>query len=130
MNVADGKMILPIFHIISRDQWALAQAAGAHRGDTLDSEGFIHCSTAEQVLLPANALFRGRTDLLLLCIDAGKVQPEIRYEQSGDLFFPHIYGPLNVDAVVNVVDFPPSADGTYSLPRGVGSEQSTVNSER
>ena len=93
-----------ILHITSRREWEAAQAAGEYRGDTLDSDGFIHCSLRQQVMEVINAHFQGQRDLVLLCIAEDKVQAEIRYE---DLYragqeFPHIYGPLNLDAVVAV----------------------------
>jgi uncharacterized protein (DUF952 family) len=108
-----------IFHITSRRQWEEAQAAGEYRGDTLDGEGFIHSSQRDQVVRVANALFRGRRDLVLLCIDPVRVQPEIRYEPGGPHSaeqFPHLYGPLNLDAVVEVLPFAPEPDGTFRLP--------------
>lgn len=107
-----------ILHITSRTQWAGAKITGFYQADSLNSEGFIHCSTPEQVLGPANALYRGRKGLVLLCIDPNRVQAEIVYEDCYDTgqAFPHIYGSLNVDAVVNVVDFPPGEDGFFSLP--------------
>jgi uncharacterized protein (DUF952 family) len=105
-----------IFHITSRAQWEAAQARGAYRGDTLDAEGFIHSSTREQVLRVADARFRGRRGLVLLCIDPALVRAEIRYEPSGGERFPHLYGPLNLEAVVRVVPFEPQADGTFRLP--------------
>jgi uncharacterized protein (DUF952 family) len=107
-----------ILHIARRDDWEKAQSSAAFRGDTLESEGFIHCSRPEQVVRVANSLYRGRDDLVLLCIDSSKVEAEIRYEnlEGGDELFPHIYGPLNVAAVVAVLDFEPQADGTFTLP--------------
>ena len=113
-----------ILHIISRSCWATAKAAGFYHADSLNKEGFIHCSTPEQVLSPANALYRGQKELVLLCIDSEQVQAPIVYEDCYDTghAFPHIYGPLNVDAVVNIVDFPPDEDGSFSLPVGI-SEQ-------
>lgn len=66
----------------------------------------------------ANSLFRGQTDLVLLCIDTDKVAPEICYEncKGGNKLFPHIYGPLNLDAVTHVCDFHPLSDGKFALP--------------
>ncbi len=106
-----------ILHITTGPQWEQAKQAGTYRGDTLDSEGFIHCSTPSQVVKVANVLFRGRRDLVLLCIDPGRVQAEIRYEgpEDGEQY-PHIYGPLQADAVVQVLDFKPGADGQFMLP--------------
>ncbi len=119
-----------IYHITERAAWNDAQAAGEYRGDTLESQGFIHCSTAAQVLRVANSFYRGRQGLVLLCIDTEKVQPEVIFEQPinpqtgeaepGSQQFPHIHGALNLDAVVRVVDFAPGADGAFALPEEVG----------
>jgi uncharacterized protein (DUF952 family) len=107
-----------IFHIAARADWAAAGAAGAYMADSLASEGFIHCSTAQQVVATANRIFRGRRDLVLLSIDSARVKPEIRYEnlEGGASLFPHIYGALALDAVVAVHDFPPQADGGFEMP--------------
>ena len=105
-----------ILHITTRTEWETADIF--YTAPSLHSEGFIHCSTPEQVLATANELFRGQTGLVLLCIDPVRVTADILYEdcyQSGQKF-PHIYGPLNINAVMNVVEFPPHADGTFSLP--------------
>ncbi len=112
----NGSMI--ILHIARRGEWETAVTQGQYTADSLDSEGFIHCSTPEQVLIPANEHFRGQTDLLLLCIDPTRLAAPLVYEdcyQTG-MTFPHIYGPLNIDAVRQVLDFPPQADGLFVLP--------------
>ncbi|MDP2673492.1 MAG: DUF952 domain-containing protein [Dehalococcoidia bacterium] len=108
-----------ILHITRRGDWEQAKSVRLYRGDTLDSVGFIHCSTENQVLTVANTSFRGQRDLLLLCIDLDKVGSEVRFEgpSAGELF-PHIYGPLNLDAIVNVLEFTPGKDGTFQLPAG------------
>lgn len=109
-----------IFHITRRDSWEQAKRAGVYRGDTLDTEGFIHSSTPRQVIKVANRFFRGQKGLVLLCIDPARVRPEIRYEGAGDGDeYPHLYGPLNVDAVMKVVPFEPGEDGTFALPKEV-----------
>ncbi len=106
-----------ILHITTRLQWEQARQAGAYRGDTLDTEGFIHCSTPTQVVAVANALFKGQHDLVLLCIDPARVEAEIRYEGlEGGEQYPHIYGPFCTDAVIRVIDFKPGADGQFTLP--------------
>jgi uncharacterized protein (DUF952 family) len=69
------------------------------------------------VLDTANFLFKGRDDLLLLKIDPQKLSAPVKYEDVGDgRLFPHIYGPLDVSAVIAVVNFPPRDDGTFELP--------------
>src|SRR5205823_735745 len=91
--------------------WERAMAAGEYRvstlGRTLEEEGFIHCSRAGQVAGVAARFYRGRTDLVLLTIDPGRVGPAIRYDlvPGSDEPFPHVYGPLNVDAVVAAEPF-------------------------
>ena len=86
--------------------WAQAQRDGQYtmstRGRTLAEEGFIHASTAAQVPLVAAAYYRDAPDLVLLVIDTERVGPELRYEQVPGQPdpYPHIYGPLNLDAVV------------------------------
>lgn len=101
--------------------WDAAVASGPdanYRDPSLDEEGFIHCSTAAQLLIPANERFAGRTDLVILVIDLTKVPSETVFEdcyESGHAF-PHIYGPIPVAAVADVVPFPCRQDGTFELP--------------
>jgi uncharacterized protein (DUF952 family) len=108
-----------IFHITSDDAWTTARANGAYAADSLATEGFIHCSDAHQVVWVANQRFRGRQDLVLLHIDPLRLGCEVRYEnlEGGEQLFPHIYGPLPVAAVVDVVTFRPAADGSFLAER-------------
>jgi uncharacterized protein (DUF952 family) len=104
-----------ILHIAAKDKWT--KEAKEYRADTLETQGFIHCSTPEQVIEVANYLFSERNDLLLLVIDEEKVQAHIKYEDGGNgKFYPHIYGPLNTDAVISVLEFKPEKDGLFTLP--------------
>lgn len=107
-----------ILHITTRAGWEAAQESGEYRLDTLATEGFIHCSTPEQVLGPANEFYRGRPDLVLLVIDPARLAASLVYEDCYETgtAFPHIYGPLNLDAVTQVVPFPHGPDGTFELP--------------
>jgi uncharacterized protein (DUF952 family) len=100
-----------IYHIATAADWARAVRDGQYtmstRGLTLAEQGFIHASTGEQVPLVAEAYYRGAPDLLLLVIDTDLVAPPIRYEHvPGQAApYPHIYGPLNVTAVVEARPF-------------------------
>lgn len=107
-----------IYHITSESAWRQAQSAGAYRADSLESEGFIHASTRAQVLATAARYYRGQAGLVLLCIDESRLTAELitEYSQGGDAQFPHIYGPLNLEAVLKVVLFAPQTDGTFVLP--------------
>lgn len=88
--------------------------SGEYCGDTLKIEGFIHCSTPEQVIEIANSIFKGTQKLILLVIDEKKVVSEIRYEDCGNKnLYPHIYGTLNLDAVIKTLDFSPNSNGYF-----------------
>lgn len=106
-----------IYHIVERSLWQQAEQAGTYRAESLKDEGFIHCSTVSQIVWVANTFYRGQTNLVLLGVDPAKVQPPLRYDpvETGEAF-PHIYGPLNLDAVVQVLEFAPEPDGTFQLP--------------
>jgi uncharacterized protein (DUF952 family) len=109
-----------IFHIAPGEAFAGKQGP-SYSPPAFQTEGFVHCSTAQQVVKVANARFRGQTGLVLLCLDTDKVSAEIRYEnlEGGQELFPHIYGEINTDAVVQVVDFEPGTDGCFTLPAGL-----------
>jgi len=110
-----------VLHIAPSSAWeaAVASDAGSTYVDaSLSTEGFIHCSTVEQVLIPANERFEGRTDLVLLVVDLELVPSETIFEdcyESGHAF-PHIYGPIPINAVRQVVPFPCESDGSFRLP--------------
>jgi uncharacterized protein (DUF952 family)/uridine phosphorylase len=107
-----------IYHITTFTSWGKARKAGRYTASSLVDEGFIHCSTAGQVVSVANELYAGQSDLVLLVIDERRVRPEVRYEDcyaTGQLF-PHIYGPLNLAAVVGVLPFPAGKDGRFQPP--------------
>ena len=107
-----------ILHIAKREQWEKAKLEGVYRGDTLDSQGFIHCSTSKQIVEVANALFLAQKGLMLLHIATSRVQSKIRYESAGSKeLYPHIYGPLNIDAVIKVAPFEPARNGRFTLPK-------------
>jgi uncharacterized protein (DUF952 family)/protein associated with RNAse G/E len=107
-----------ILHITGRAEWEAAKRNGAYEPAAFAADGFIHCSTATQVVETANRIFRGRRGLVLLCIDVAKVGPEVRYENldGGSTLFPHIYGRLAAAAVIAAVDFPPGREGAFALP--------------
>ncbi|KAB8319298.1 DUF952 domain-containing protein [Tolypothrix campylonemoides VB511288] len=109
-----------ILHITQQQQWEQAKLVKTYRGDTLDSEGFIHCSTPTQIIKVANTFFHNQKELVLLYIDSNKVKPEIRYEGVEDNeLFPHIYGALNIDAVFKIIDFEHGEDGFFELPHEI-----------
>jgi uncharacterized protein (DUF952 family) len=116
-----------ICHITKRDAWEAAQPHGEFRSPEFGEVGFIHCSTPEQVMLVANAFFRGQSDLVMLVIDPARLRSQVRWEpphSTGRLpgfmhgsVYPHVYGPINLDAVTRVVPLVPSDSGTFRMPR-------------
>ncbi len=109
--------MIDLFHITRGADWQIALEQGAYQADTLASQGFIHCSTRAQVAAVANRMYRGQHGLVLLEIDSRRVQPEIRYEnlEGGAELYPHIYGPLNLEAVEKVIEFEPRPDGLFVM---------------
>lgn len=106
-----------IFHIATAADAAAARANGEHCAPSLSSEGLIHLSQAHQVQAVLQAFYPGRTDLVLLLVDPALLTAPLRYEAPAsrgkpggpatferDQLFPHLYGPLNADAIVGVVD--------------------------
>ena len=93
---------------------------GCYEPPSLRTEGFVHCSTREQTPVTAERYFRGLTDLVLLWIDPSRLTAELRLEPPANSqderareMFPHVYGPINLDAVLRVVDFPCDSGGSF-----------------
>lgn len=112
-----------IFHIANKDEWERSLRDGSYEPASLKTEGFVHCSTCEQLAATANHFFHSRSDLVLLLIDPQRLRAELRFESPADPLddraeqhFPHVYGPINVDAVTQVFEFPCAPDGSFSLP--------------
>ena len=114
-------MIAPIFHITKHDEWERAKALGEYRAPSLTSQGFIHCSFAQQLVEVANFNFRGEKRLVLLEIDRAKLRSSVKYEGANidHESFPHVYGPINLDAVSQIHDFPCQSNGHFDLPQTV-----------
>jgi uncharacterized protein (DUF952 family) len=117
MNVQPQEGFL--LHIAPRSLWEQARDRDTYQGNTLDSEGFLHCSHVNQVVAVANALFRGHDDLVLLLIQTSRVASPIKYEGATSEVYPHMYGPINCDAVIAIYDFLPDKHGEFHLPEEV-----------
>jgi uncharacterized protein (DUF952 family) len=108
-----------LLHLCTTDEWESARSAGARRPPSLDEVGFVHLSAPEQVHLPANRLYAGRTDMVLLHCDPVSLDAPIRWEPGvpGDpeaMRFPHLYGPLPLAAVRSVTAYLPGVDGKFA----------------
>ena len=122
-----------IIHITSRLAWDDARQAGRYIAPSLKSEGFIHCSTVAQVLPVAEKYYPGQTGLVLLVIDPARLDSAVKWEPpaegapppgvpAGDAF-PHIYGPINLDAVVETLDLEPGPNHHFSLPASLRTDR-------
>ena len=107
-----------IYKILPDSQWRAAERAGVFRGSPIDiRDGFIHFSTAAQVVETAAKHFAGQRDLLLLHVDADRLGDRLRWEPSrGGALFPHLYGELALAAVIRVDPLPLGAGGDHKFP--------------
>jgi uncharacterized protein (DUF952 family) len=93
-----------IYHITTESEWEAARTNGLYVSPSLAEEGFIHCSQAEQIAGVLERYFTGKTNLVKLSIDTDKLSSRLIYEWSPSIAdtFPHIYGPININAVLMV----------------------------
>ena len=102
-----------IVHISNMAAWDRAVESGEYRAESLNLEGFIHCSRMEQILKVANTYYPKQVNLKLMWIDTGKLTAELKWEESDGDIFPHLYGQINLDAVIGLVDFPLDSEGVF-----------------
>jgi uncharacterized protein (DUF952 family) len=107
-----------IFHMCREDEWRAALAIGVYSGSSQDqADGFIHFSTAEQVVESAAKHRAGQDGLVLLCVDADALGEALKWEESrGGALFPHLYGDLPVTAVLSAFPLPLGPDGKHVFP--------------
>ena len=93
-----------IYHVITGADWQKAQQQGFYEASSLAAEGFMHCSKAGQVKGVLERYYNGQASLLLLHIDESKLTAALKYELAPSVNeeFPHIFGVLNLDAVIEV----------------------------
>lgn len=94
-----------IYHVTTASEWNAAKEKGFYESPSLKEEGFIHCSQENQVQGVLQRYFSGKTGLVKLVIDTDKLNVQFVFEWSPSTSdtFPHIYGKINLDAVIDVV---------------------------
>lgn len=107
-----------IYHMCRRDEWRAAASAGSYAGSSQDrADGFIHFSTADQIVESAARHRAGQDGLVLLTVEAGALGDALKWEESrGGVLFPHLYGALPVPAVTRVDELPLGPDGKHIFP--------------
>ena len=93
-----------IYHVVNKNQWQQALQQGYYEAPSLATEGFIHLSKKEQVAGVLERYYQSAKDLLLLHVEESKLTAELKYEISPSVneAFPHLFGRLNLDAVMEV----------------------------
>ncbi|NRD77758.1 DUF952 domain-containing protein [Bacillus sp. BRMEA1] len=109
-----------ITKIIKHKDWEEFKIKGVLSEDSLINEGFIHCSFFNQSIEVANKYFKNESEVLLLILNPELITEEIKYEKaSNGQEYPHIYGPLNIGSVIEIVPFVKSAEGFFNLPNEI-----------
>jgi uncharacterized protein (DUF952 family) len=104
-----------IYHLVPRATWENTPP-GPFRAPSLETEGFIHCSNREQVARSANKFYADESEMLLLAIDPDRLTSELRDEEGGPgELFPHVYGPINREAIVDVIPLARGADDRWAF---------------
>jgi uncharacterized protein (DUF952 family) len=108
-----------IYKICTASEWHQAEHAGAYRGSAVDrKDGFIHFSTAEQAPETASKWFAGLRDLVLVAVDGDALGARLKWEPSrGGALFPHLYGDLELSAVLRVDPLPLDTQGQHVFPK-------------
>jgi len=114
-----------LVHLCPAAEWEAARRVGELRPDSLEVVGFVHLSTPQQAHLPANRIFAGRADVLVLHIDPDRLDSPLRWEPGlpddpAGMLFPHLYGPLPAGSVVAVSNYLPGSDGRFTPLEFVG----------
>jgi uncharacterized protein (DUF952 family) len=107
-----------IYHMCRADEWAEAVASGTYAGSSQDkADGFIHFSTAEQIVESARRHRAGQGGLLLLAIDTAMLGDRLKWEPSrAGALFPHVYGTISPAESAWVKPLPLGADGAHLFP--------------
>ena len=116
-QIMEIRFMALVFHLTYKHAWEAARSAGEYAAPSLAEEGFIHCSKdVTQLLKVAARLYPGETGLMVLDVDLEELKSPLKNEpsRSGEIY-PHIYGMLNVDAVVRERALEVGADGLHFL---------------
>ncbi|HSB67203.1 MAG TPA: peptide chain release factor N(5)-glutamine methyltransferase [Anaerolineales bacterium] len=102
-----------IVHLCTPLEWQNHREGEDFREPSLDQEGFIHCSQPEQILEVANRYYQGNLEMVVLWINPEKLLSKIRWELAGSSYYPHVYGPINPEAIEATTPLQIGRDGIY-----------------
>lgn len=106
-----------IFHITTKEDFSSFKKSGNYEPESLDEEGFIHCSSGHQVENTANEKFAEHDKILLLVIDVTALNSKIKYEKDpgSEKKYPHIYGPLDTNAIIDKIEVLAEENGDFKI---------------
>lgn len=106
-----------IVHALPRSEWERFRERGEYRPDSLEAQGFVHCSKPGQIVVVADYNYAETDEMMLLVLDESRIDAPVRYEtnESSESAYPHVYGPLTLDAVVDAFRFEQDDTG-FRLP--------------
>lgn len=106
-----------LFHITTKENWKRDKTDRNYKPESLETKGFIPCSDGNQLEETANRLFSDKNKILLLVIDVSTLGENVKYEEDEEVGekFPHLYGPLNANAVIDEIEISAEKDGQFKI---------------
>ncbi len=106
-----------IFLLLTNKEWEMYKKGTIYSPESLESQGFIECLRGSQLKDAANRLYQGAENLMLVVINTSLLEAKLKYEREEELdeVIPHIYGPLNTDAIIDKIELAPEEDGTFDI---------------
>lgn len=107
-----------IYHLIAKEKWALCSKNSSYKPNSVDREGYIHCSFENQIMKVADTFYKNQKNLLILCIDEKKLSNSLKVEDLFNLneVYPHIYGELPIESVEKVISINVDSNGEFIKP--------------
>jgi uncharacterized protein (DUF952 family) len=116
-----------IYLLLAGEDYEKAAAAGSLVPPSLEKEGFVHAMAAGLINKVANKRFTNAADVRLLVVALDRIAPEVKWEPAGGDLYPHIYGPLNMDAVLKAVPVAKNAAGVFEIRPGDFTSQASAS---
>jgi len=104
-----------IYLLSSQAEYQQALNAGTLIRDSLKSEGFIHATPKSQLNRLANKYYKEKLSPLILMVDKKLITAQVKWEPATGGLYPHIYGPLNINAVTKIEEISLAEDGNFHI---------------
>ncbi|MDY6868972.1 MAG: DUF952 domain-containing protein, partial [Chloroflexota bacterium] len=106
-----------VFHLVKKNVWEEKKSNSRYHPESIDSQGFIECISGKDIEPVVNNKFKGEKGILLIVINTALIEPKLKYEEDSEskVTRPRIYGPLNLDAVIDKIELAPEEDGSFQI---------------